>query len=307
MNKKRTPNLYESMHKVASQRSKGTTPLFYKRRTRMSHAPKSSDKYTKTPKKLKLRPDYHFSHESIVLPPYGFNVPVDDVGEAADLADDSYFHQQLNRLKTRNPNIIHSKLKNAKVDKDVILYQNSGIQRGPKSNEDEYDDDDDTDSEEYVEQDSGEPNNDDADDYDEAEEPVVNTDYEIIDEEPLTVRPRPAKPNKPVHPKPRDPTLAVVNAGRTHRTNKLSPRRRHPPAHIPCNHNISSAHHRKTITSTRQSIVKSTKKFHTPDELYAEIAKIIDTKRRNYKRPGHDKTHWELKIVPSQHEDDTRK
>lgn len=281
----------------------------------MSHAPKSRAKYSKTLKKLKVRPEYHFSHESILLPPYGFTGPVDELGEAADelgeaadLADDTHFYKQLNRLKTRNPNLIHSKLKNAKVDKDVILYQNSGIQRGPNPNEEEYEDENDADSEEYVEPDSDEQNNDDGDDYDEAEEPVVNTDYEIIDEEPPAGRPRPAKPKIPVHPvKPRDPTLAVVNAGHAHRTNKLSPRRRHPPAHIPCSHNISTAHHRKTITSTSQSLIKSTKKFHSPEELYAEIAKIIDTKRRNYKRPGHDKTHWELKIVPSQHEDNTRK
>lgn len=244
-----------------------------------------------------------------MLPPYGFDAPAVEPGEAADLADDSHFYKQLNRLRTRNPNLIHSKLKNAKLDRDVILYQNSGIQRSPKPNEDEeeYEDDNDADGVEYVEQDSDEQN--DGDDYDDAEEPAVNTDYEIIDEEPPAVRPRPAKPPKiPLHPiKPRDPTLAVVNAGRAHRTNKLWPRRHHPPAHIPCSHNVSTAHHRKTITSTRQSIVKSTKKFHSPDELYAEIARIIDTKRRNYRRPGHDKTHWELKIVPAQHDDNTRK
>lgn len=271
----------------------------------MSYTLKTGEKYSQSTKKFNHRPQYHFSSEVSVPPPIGFDVSrdSDEPGEAADLADDTYFYKQLKRVRAKNPKLIHSKLKNANIDKDVILYQ-SGIQRHPtKPSDDEYENDYGIESDEYVERDSDEPNAD--EDYDKIENP--ESDYEIIDEAPPIAGRRPIKPKRPNVPsvKPRDPTLAVINAGRGHR---LIPGRRNPPvSSIPCNQNISTAHHRKTVTSTRESILKTTKKFHSPEELYAEIAKIIDRKRKNYKKPGHDKTHWELKIVPAQHDEVNRK
>lgn len=41
-----------------------------------------------------------------------------------------------------------------------------------------------------------------------------------------------------------------------------------------------------------------TKKLKTPDELHEEIDKIFQMKTENYNKKGHDKSHWELRIVP---------
>lgn len=45
------------------------------------------------------------------------------------------------------------------------------------------------------------------------------------------------------------------------------------------------------------------KRLQTPDELHAEIDKIIAKKTKNYDKRGHDKSHWELRIVPNRYED----
>lgn len=46
-----------------------------------------------------------------------------------------------------------------------------------------------------------------------------------------------------------------------------------------------------------------TKKLTTPDELHAEINKIFALKNKNYNKRGHDKTHWELRIIPQPNKD----
>lgn len=40
-----------------------------------------------------------------------------------------------------------------------------------------------------------------------------------------------------------------------------------------------------------------TKKLNSPDELHEEIDKIFEMKNENYHKKGHDKSHWELRIV----------
>lgn len=293
----------------------------------MSYSPNSREQFTRTELTSSHHPQYHFSSEVVVPAPDGFDAvgESEEEGEAADLADDSNFYKQLEEDKTpkkrENPKVIHSKLKNAQVDKDVILYHNHENQRRPKPDGDEYYDEEEAEGDpegedEYVEPDSGQQSG--EDEYEEVENPDGEPDYEIIETQPPVpgrrpvARPRPVIPRIPVKPvKPRDPTLAVVNAARGHRSNRLTPRRRQPPIrpnnNNPCNEQISGPHHRqsKTKTITRESVIKSTKKFHSPDELYAEIAKIIDRKKKNYERPGHGNTHWELKIVPT-HEDVNR-
>lgn len=318
--KKRVNDIYRAIHSGRPKLNKDTDQFYYKKRTRSSHSPKVSVKYDhRTKKQSGHRPEYHFSSEVVVPPPDGFDVrqEFDEPGEAADLADDTYFHKQ---LKPTKPKLIHTKLKNVHVPRDVTLHQNSDVRKRPKQNEDNYEDDDDDDedgnndgdddgdgdddtgNDEYVDEDSDEGG--DENEYDEVENPDVNTDYEIIETATPAPGPKPTQPRRPVQP--RDPTLAVINAKNGRR---FIPRRRPQPPHIPCNENVATVHHRqtKTKTSTRESIVKSTKKLHSPEELYAEIAKIIDQKKRNFRRPGHDKTHWELKIVPTHQDDGTRK
>lgn len=46
-----------------------------------------------------------------------------------------------------------------------------------------------------------------------------------------------------------------------------------------------------------------TKRLSTPEELHAEIDKIFESKKKNYDKHGHDKSHWELRIVPKRYED----
>lgn len=45
-----------------------------------------------------------------------------------------------------------------------------------------------------------------------------------------------------------------------------------------------------------------TKKINTPDQLHDEINKIFETKNKYYDKRGHDKAHWELRIVPQRYE-----
>ncbi|XP_055300594.1 uncharacterized protein LOC129567565 [Sitodiplosis mosellana] len=46
-----------------------------------------------------------------------------------------------------------------------------------------------------------------------------------------------------------------------------------------------------------------TKKLSSPDELHAEIDKIFETKNKHYDKRGHDKSHWELRIVPHHYDE----
>lgn len=321
--------------KTPPKRNKDTTQTYFRSRTRQYSTPKLNEKYVRTSHKLGIRPQHQSPSEVRVPPPKGFGAlktlatnneetnrdsskydaskEFDEVGEAADLADENLVRKQ---LEEKNPKIIHSKLKNALIHRDVSLYQNDGIQKRPKQKkqpkeEEYYDgDDEDGDGDEYEEKGQGGQGND-EDEYEEVEYPDDEPEYEIIDEvapaRPRPGRPRPVLPRRPV--RPRDPTLAVVTAGRDVRLNKLTPRRRRPIDQVPCNQNHSAPLHRKTNTKTiiREEVVKSTKKFYNPDDLYAEIAAIIDRKKRYYHQPGHDKTHWELKIVPAIYDEGAKK
>lgn len=296
-NKKRINDIYRAIHNGKPKLNKNTTQFYHKKRSRTSRPLKYSVKYGHTSKESLRRPDYHFSSEVIVPPPNGFDVgeEFDVAREAADLADDSYFHKQV-----KSPKRIHANLKNVQIAGDVTLHQNRAIRQRATPTVDNYDDDSQAGSDEYVDRDSNEGGDD--EDYDEDENPNVNTDYEIIETAAPAAGPRPVAPRRPTNP--RDPTLAVIS-GKNGR--RIIPRRNLPPPYHPCNENVAIVEHKQTTTSHRESIAKSTKKLHSPEELYAEIAKIIETKRKNYKRPGHDKTHWELKIVPSLQDDNNRK
>lgn len=46
-----------------------------------------------------------------------------------------------------------------------------------------------------------------------------------------------------------------------------------------------------------------TKKLSSADQLHAEIDKIFETKNKNYDKRGHDKAHWELRIVPQRYDE----
>lgn len=67
---------------------------------------------------------------------------------------------------------------------------------------------------------------------------------------------------------------------------------RHHPKLVP----IESPIHKQT--SERVTI---TKKLKTPDELHDAIDKIFQSKHENYNKKGHDKSHWELRIMPSRY------
>lgn len=46
-----------------------------------------------------------------------------------------------------------------------------------------------------------------------------------------------------------------------------------------------------------------TKKLSSPDELHAEIDKIFEQKNKHYDKRGHEKSHWELRIVPKRYDE----
>lgn len=285
------------------------TKVFHKMDAQLSYIPISRDAFGRSSRKSNRRPDFRFRSSRMTPKPFPF-IEQTEAAEAADLADDSFFYKKLNRLPASSRKA-HSSPRSSKINRDVILFHNSGgpqsIQIRPGSNEDNDDDDDDSGSDEQVKENSDEESNEGNDDEFEAEKPNVDTqyhsDYELFEEIPPQVVPVTSIPRRSVPPikpvKRRDPTHNVINAsGRS--ANKLTPRRRQPL--VPCNQNHSATHHQKTkiVTTTQHATSRVTKKFDNPEELFAEIDKIIDRKSRNYDKAGDDKTHWELKIVPTQ-------
>lgn len=258
----------------------------------MSFTPESKETYGRFVKTVSHRPQFHhFSNEVFVPPPTPSEKLHEAPSETADLADDTYFYNQ------QKPNVIHSKLKNANA-RDVAFHQSTnGQQRRPPSSGEEYDDGETDDDDDYDNSGAEDPeaktDEQQGEDDDYGDNPDVKTDYEIVDAPPPPVHPK-KNPKRPV----RDPTLAVV-AGR----GKGSRHRR--PSPNPCDQ--QKQRNRKIQTKSSKSYVKTTKKFRKPEQLYAEIAKIIDTKQKNIEKPGHEHIHWELKIVPTQIDDEIKK
>lgn len=54
----------------------------------------------------------------------------------------------------------------------------------------------------------------------------------------------------------------------------------------------------RPIHKQKSERITITKKLRTPAELHEEIDKIFQMKTENYNKKGHEKSHWELRIVP---------
>lgn len=70
----------------------------------------------------------------------------------------------------------------------------------------------------------------------------------------------------------------------------------------------NSQHHKTVIVhqpvrKKKFERIMVTKKLTSPDELHAEIDKIFEMKNKHYDKRGHDKSHWELRIMPQRYEE----
>lgn len=108
---------------------------------------------------------------------------------------------------------------------------------------------------------------------------------------PMSARPAPtmngrpipsmsARPSPTISPRPNNGMLAY---GPPKNSQKI----------IPMDIPIERPVHKQTFER-----ITITKKLKTPDELHEEIDKIFQMKTENYNKKGHDKSHWELRIVP---------
>lgn len=252
-----------------------------------------------------------------------------EAAELSDLADDSFFFAQLKknnkkknkRKSKKNKKKSHSSRKHSDdFDKDVVFVQSDGtakserLTKADSAQEVDYLANDNDNDNEYQEVDET-PDYYENDDYraaevdsEKADVEDVNPDYEIIEvetEPPVKrVKPRPKpkaklKPKskrrrrpRPVEvPQPEDP---IEHEKRFHYTEIINI---HPKKKSIRPKPIHNVQHEQT-----NNIVE-TKKFHHPEQLYTEIGKIFDQKQRNYARRGHDKTHWELRILPRHYDD----
>lgn len=247
-----------------------------------------------------------------------------EAGEAADLADDSFFFAQFKKNnKKRNKQKSKNNKKSSRIpqkhveelDKDIVfVHGNRALQSERLTNaipaeEVDYLENDDNGNDTENKNVNGNVNiNEEPDYYDDVESEKgdvedVNPDYEIVEVEtewPVErVKPRrrlkPKHKRRPVHisrkPQPVDP---IQNERRFHFTEIVNI---HPKKKSIRPKKIHTIKHKKT------NRIVETRKFHEPEQLYAEIDKIFDQKQRNYAKRGHDKTHWELRILPRHYED----
>lgn len=96
--------------------------------------------------------------------------------------------------------------------------------------------------------------------------------------------------------------------------NRMKSRKRYRSNSNPLKHNakLSQSHrtrkkqvfivHKPTNDKKFEKIMV-TKKINTADQLHDEIDKIFETKNKYYDKRGHDKAHWELRIVPQRYEE----
>lgn len=120
---------------------------------------------------------------------------------------------------------------------------------------------------------------------------------------PLSLRPGPAPINTRPIPLMNAPLNAPLNARPKPSIN--APRPAAPINTRPAPLAFGSAQNNPKIVPIDRPVHKQTferititKKLKTPDELHEEIDKIFQMKTENYNKKGHDKSHWELRIVP---------
>lgn len=219
-----------------------------------------------------------------------------EAGEAADLANDEFFFEQLEKQTSSEESDEEETIlpKQQEVDKEVVYYQNRGA-RNRFNNGKEF-------SEDFKNVDY----DDDSDYYDDKNEKNImehvyidpyDADY---DTETVVLPPpkAPARKHKPKRSKfneysyrnhNHDPLIDEKDFRMTEIRNMHLPSSPLPP--------------RRFHSRTQNEKIIMTKRFHSPEELYAEIDKIIEAKKRNYDKRGHDNARWELKIVPRRYED----
>lgn len=220
----------------------------------------------------------------------GKRIVAAEAAEAEDLADDSFFFAQLRKdkkkKKSKKNRKAHPGKKHAgRHDEDVVLVHGAGSSKSERTRAVGVEDE----AQDYLEN-GNEAEFVDQDYYDNGDYAAAEVESEKADVEEIEA---------PVgRVKTRRKQKAKKHGKRFHYTEIVSihpdPRPAKKAARPEPVHKI---HH------TRTSRIVETKKFHDPERLYSEIDKILDMKQRNYEKRGHDKTHWELRIIPRRYED----
>lgn len=205
-----------------------------------------------------------------------------EAGEVDDLTNDQYFYDQLekNKFTTESSDEIESVgPTRSKVNRKVVYYQGgkdakSGKQRYSESlttlNDDLYDDYGDIETAKY----------DEVEDMHErrpVEQSPLMDSIEQIDD----LKREKARCN---------------SSCRRRQPHRFLPKTRFSHKRLPRPIRISTPH-------KKSEQITVTKKLNHPEELHEEIDKILLAKKQNYEKRGHDKSHWELRIVPSRYDD----
>lgn len=108
----------------------------------------------------------------------------------------------------------------------------------------------------------------------------------------------PIRPAPPVRPHPNPIHLNPVHPIPPYAKPSLgiAPNKPHPSP--PQQPSIQPIPLERPVHTQKFERIEITKKLKSADDLHAEIDKIFETKKQNYDKHGHDKSHWELRIVP---------
>lgn len=221
-----------------------------------------------------IRPAYSLPPEDDR--PARYQEEVSEAEEIADLADDSFFFAQLKKNNRKRKLKKKIPIDEREVDKDIEFYHGDNKNQQLKAYRDEIDEIESDDDVYY----------DDSDDDSSGSVESEKADIELIDDEYEEIKVKPKRRRRPKQ-KPKQLTKSMIYEQQT--------TYRSPPYIVRDQIRPKSVHKRKKT-------VVEMKKFHQPEQLLVEIGKILDVKSRNYEKQGHDKTHWELRIVPRRYE-----
>lgn len=237
-----------------------------------------------------------------------------DASEADDLANDQYFYDQLEKNKPTTESgadveHVHGKRPNPNPNRDVVFFHGgNGNKRGKhrlKNANIQISTHTDGTQDEDIFGDYGEMIMPDRD-------VEMHDTYEKNTKEFHVHRPAQYAYDEKLRPKKirRPPTCITQNPIiQSPRHTDVINSHGLPHNHQPLSNQENLKHHKTVIVhqpvrKRKFERIMVTKKLSSPDELHAEIDKIFQTKNKHYDQRGHEKSHWELRIVPQRYDDD---
>lgn len=213
-----------------------------------------------------------------------------EAAELDDLSNDQYFYDQLEKNKPTTESSeeiehvhVHDRPRH-NPNHDVVFYH--GSRKGNKKEK----------HRQKLANIQDQPVNKDEDTFDDYGE-MVMPDKDVEMHDTFEKNTKESYVHGPVHKKRRRPICSDHNP-----TSEMG-----NILHTTNSHSLPYHNHKTVYEPVRKrkfERIMVTKKLSSPDELHAEIDKIFQMKNKHYNKRGHDKSHWELRIVP-QHYDES--